>query len=44
MAFVTRQVEISLMTSARTRPQIGFYFEGGIASFVKYLTATGSPA
>ncbi len=38
MAFVTRQVEIVLIDD-REDPQrsIRFYFEGGIASFVKYL-------
>ena len=38
MAFVTRQVEISLIDE-REDPihSMHFYFEGGIASFVKYL-------
>ena len=38
MAFVTRQVEISLVDE-RVEParSIKFYFEGGIVSFVKYL-------
>jgi Type IIA topoisomerase (DNA gyrase/topo II, topoisomerase IV), B subunit len=38
MAFVTRQVEISLIDE-REDPahSMRFYFEGGIASFVKYL-------
>ncbi len=38
MAFVTRQVEISLVDE-REEPahSMHFYFEGGIASFVKYL-------
>jgi DNA gyrase subunit B len=38
MAFVTRQVEISL-TDEREDPQdsMRFYFEGGIVSFVRYL-------
>jgi DNA gyrase subunit B len=38
MAFVTRQVEISLIDE-REDPirTMNFYFEGGIASFVKYL-------
>ena len=38
MAFVTRQVEISLVDE-REDPirSMHFYFEGGIASFVKYL-------
>ena len=38
MAFVTRQVEISLIDE-RVEParSIRFYFEGGIVSFVKYL-------
>lgn len=38
MAFVTRQVEISLIDE-RVEParRMRFYFEGGIVSFVKYL-------
>ena len=38
MAFVTRQVEIALIDE-RVDPihSMNFYFEGGIASFVKYL-------
>ena len=38
MAFVTRQVEISLVDE-RVEPHrsMNFYFEGGIASFVQYL-------
>ena len=38
MAFVTRQVEISLVDE-RSEPNrsMKFYFEGGIASFVQYL-------
>jgi DNA gyrase subunit B len=38
MAFVTRKVEISLIDEREDPPHsIRFYFEGGIASFVKYL-------
>ena len=43
MAFVTRQVEISLVDE-RTEPRksMKFYFEGGIASFVQYLNRNRS--
>ncbi|MCD6356646.1 MAG: DNA topoisomerase (ATP-hydrolyzing) subunit B [Anaerolineaceae bacterium] len=43
MAFVTRQVEISLIDE-RVEPNrtMKFYFEGGIASFVQYLNRNRS--
>ncbi len=36
MAFITRQVKISLFDE-RTNREMTFYFEGGITSFVQYL-------
>jgi len=38
MAFVTKQVELCLLDDRQETPrQTTFYFEGGIASFVRYL-------
>ncbi len=42
MAFVTRAVTINL-TDERDGREISFYFEGGIASFVKYLDRNRDP-